>query len=498
MSEPIDVSGFGALQQLLRGSAWQLSLRWAIRLTGLVSTIILARLLTPQDYGVVAIATLIYGTMEIFSQVGVYNAIIRHPNPTREHYDSVWTMSVFLGIGLGLAILALTPLTTFYFHEPRAKPVLEVLALRSALGGFQNVAVLNFQRHFQFRKQFSINVVSTLVGFVAVVVSAFMLRNYWALVIGIMTKQISFLILSYAIEPYMPRFTLSKASELYAFSVWTLFRNIGNYAFDQIDKFAIGGAMGAAEMGRFEAARDLAFSPIAEIVAPLNFALFPVMAKLQNDTQKRREVFLHAFYLSALICSSMAIGMALVAKDAVHLILGAKWDSIGPIVPWLALSGGLLGLTGCVYSLLEAMGRASLSARLQWSRVLVLGLTSFPVAFYYRDLYAVSFARFVVCCAITPSLFIALRAALDMSARDIALVLWRPLMAGLVMAIVVLTFNASVSLSGTPRLIADVMLGAGSFVLTLMVLWYFSGRPSGPEMYLSDRLVRVSGCRGIK
>ena len=490
MSEPSAVPEFGALRQLLHGSAWQLCLRWAIRFSGLISTIILARLLTPEDYGIVAIATLIYGTIEVFSQVGVYNSVIRHPNPTREHYDTVWTMSLLIGFALALAVLALTPLTVFYFHEPRAKPVLEVLALRSALGGVQNVAVLNFQRDFKFRKQFSLNVISTIIGFVAVMVSAFVLRDYWALVIGIMAKQVALVILSYVIEPYLPRFTLSRVSELYAFSVWTLFRNIGNYAFDQIDKFAIGGAMGAPDMGRFEAAKDLAYSPVAEITSPLNFALFPVMAKLQDNPKKQREVFLEALHLSALICSSMAIGMALVADDAVHLVLGAKWDSIAPIIPWLALSYGLLGLTGCVYSLLESMGRANLSARLQWTRVLALGLASFPVAFYYRELEAVAFVRFAVCCAITPTLFLALRVALDMSSRDLGAVLWRPFTAGLLMAVVVLALNATVPLAGTTRLMADVAVGASSFTVALLAFGYWA-MPSGPDMPFRQRAIRI-------
>jgi len=481
MSEPAAAVQTSALRQLLHGSAWQLSLRWAVRLTGLVSTVVLARLLTPEDYGIVAIATVIYGTIEVFSQVGVYNSVIRHPSPTREHYDSAYTLSLLLGFVLALIVLAVTPLTTFYFHEPRATPVLEVLALRSALGGFQNVAVLNFQRHFQFHKQFSLNVSSTLIGFVAVIVSGFILRNYWALVIGIMAKQIAFVFMSYIIEPYRPRITLVKAPELFAFSFWTLFRNIGNYAFDQVEKFAIGGAMGAASMGRFEVGRDLAYSPIVEIVTPFSFALFPVMARLQNEPQKRRQVFLQALYWSSLFCASLAIGTALVASDAVHLILGPKWDSISPMMPWLALSCGVLGLTSSIYSFLDSIGRANLSARLQWSRVLMLGVVAFPVTFYFRDLQAIAFARFAVCCAITPPLFFALREPLSMSMRDFAVVLWRPLVAGLAMAAVVLMLNALLPVPGTWRLVADAAVGALMFTLALMVLWYLVGSPEGPE-----------------
>src|SRR5437762_11813424 len=155
------------LRMLMRGTTWQIGLRWTIRLTGLVSTIILARLLTPADYGVVAIATVILGSIEIFSEIGLFRAVIRHPNPTREHYDTAWTLAVFVALGLALIVLAATPLTVIYFHEPRAAPVLMVLSFRTALSGFQNVAVLKFQRTFHFHKQFQMTAGASLIAFAA-------------------------------------------------------------------------------------------------------------------------------------------------------------------------------------------------------------------------------------------------------------------------------------------------------------------------------------------
>src|SRR5215472_7511173 len=135
---------------MLRGSMWTLGIRWSIRLTGLVSTVLLARLLTPADYGIVAIAVVIVGAVDVFRLTGERSAIIRHPNPTREHYDSAWTMSVLLGLGLGLIILLLSPISASYFHEPRALAVVQVLAVRTMASGFENIGTLNFQRDLQF------------------------------------------------------------------------------------------------------------------------------------------------------------------------------------------------------------------------------------------------------------------------------------------------------------------------------------------------------------
>jgi len=325
-------------RHMLGGSMWTIALRWGVRLTGLVGTVILARLLTPADYGIVAIAMIIVGTIEVFSQTGQYAAIIRHPTPTREHYDSAWTISLLLGLGLGLIILAATPLTVWYFREPRAGEVVVILAFRTMLMGFQNIGVVNFRRHLQFRKLFLFNIYPTLISFVVTIASAFVLRNYWALVIGIMAQYISTVVLSYTMEPFRPHLSFAKVRELWSFSIWTLVRSVGTYINSEIDKFAIGGFGGAALMGRYDVANDVAISPTQELINPMISVLFPVMATVQDDWQRRRELYLRVLYWSALICASTSIGVALVANDMADLVLGSKWHDVKPLMPWLALS----------------------------------------------------------------------------------------------------------------------------------------------------------------
>ncbi|HTW32212.1 MAG TPA: oligosaccharide flippase family protein, partial [Candidatus Sulfotelmatobacter sp.] len=139
---------------LFRGSAWMVGLRWAVRLTGIVSTVILARLLTPADFGVVAIAMIVVGLLEMLSQTGQALAIIQHESPTREHYDSAWTISILIGIVIALAIVAIAPLTRYYFHDPRSIVVMQCLAVRAILGGFENVGMIDFRRDLRFDRVF--------------------------------------------------------------------------------------------------------------------------------------------------------------------------------------------------------------------------------------------------------------------------------------------------------------------------------------------------------
>jgi lipopolysaccharide exporter len=296
-----------------------------------------------------------------------------------------------------------------------------------------------------------------------------------------MAKQASTVVLGYIMEPYRPRVSFTKIPEIFSFSFWNLFRNIGEYAQHQVGKIAIGGFAGAAAMGQYEVGRDLAGSPIAETCGPIFYALFPVIARFQHDREKRRELFLTVLYWSALICSALAIGIAVVADDFVDLLLGPRWGAIKPLVPWFAFYYGVNSVSGSCYIALESIGLAGTSARLQWMRVLGLIVLIFPTAFYFRSLEAVAVANFAGAIVISPTLFLALSRSLEIPLRDFARTLWRPVVAGVAMAAVLLLTNRVIPFAGTFRLLLDVALGACVFVGMLMALWFVIGRPHGPE-----------------
>jgi len=298
--------------------------------------------------------------------------------------------------------------------------------------------------------------------------------------------------LSYAMEPYRPRLCFTKVREIWAFSIWSLCTRIGEFLSNQSDRVAIGGFAGAAAMGRYYVATDVATSPSKELVGPMVQVMFPVMAAVQHDSEKRRELYLTVLYWSALICTSTAIGVALIADDMVDLVLGSQWEDVKPLMPWLALSYGVLGMGSSVYTALNTINQPRVSARLQWTRLIGTASTIFPVAYYFRDLEAVAATRLLVTIAITPTLFFALMKPFGLSARDFAVTLWRPLTAGLMMALVVLGLNSAISFAGSLRLLIDMAAGAIAYGGTLMALWVAIGQPDGPERAIWQRAVSIA------
>jgi len=466
---------------MLNGALWMIALRWAIRLTGLVSTVILARLLMPQDFGIVAMAMIVVSTLEIFNQTGQKLVLIRLENPTKDHFDSAWTVSFLIGLGIAATILAASPLAEFYFHEPKVEPVMQCLALRAVLGGLENIGTVNFRRDMKFNTFFAYNVYPKLISFTITITLAFILRNYWALVAGILVGQLSLIVLSYVMHPHRPRFTFSKVGEIWSFSIWTFFRSVGYYLNGQVDQIAVGGFGGAALMGRYAVATDVAQSPGREINEPMVAVLYPVMSRLQHDMAALRDCYLKTLGWTAFICAATGMGVALVAPDMQELVLGDKWNGIAPMMIWLAIGGAITGLGTGAYSLFDALNQPKVGARMIWIRLALLGAVVAPIAFWTRNLIDIAICRALGEALFLPGLFHAVHRVTGITFKQYVQTLYRPFLASLVMAAAVITMNVLVPLPGNYRLIADIVLGGSVFLSSSWVLWNVAGRPSSPE-----------------
>lgn len=481
MTPPDDSQEMNWRAHMRTGSFWMIALRWALRLTGLVSTVILARLLAPSDFGIVAMAMIVVGTLEMFNQTGQKLVLIRLEAPTKEHFDTAWTVSFLIGLAIAAAILAVSPFTEFYFHEPRVVPVMQCLALRAVLGGLENIGTVNFRRDLRFGRFFAYNVYPKAVSFVITITLAFVLRNYWTLVIGMLSGQATLIVLSYIMDSHRPRFTLSKVREIWSFSIWAFLRSIGAYLHSQVDQIAVGGFGGSSLMGRYAVASDIAASPSREINEPMVAVLYPVMSRLQHDKAALAQVFLHALGWSAVICISASVGVALVADDMANLVLGPKWAGIGPLMAWLSIGAGLVGLSSGSYSLFDAFGLPHVGARMIWIRTFILVAAVAPVGLFTHSLIDVAIVRVIAEILFLPGLYLVAGRLLGLSLADYARYLWRPLMGALCMAGAVLLFNDLISVEGNVRLICDIVIGAGVFMASSLGAWMLAGRPAGPE-----------------
>ena len=476
---------------MLRGSLWMVAMRWCIRCVGLVSTLVLVRVLAPQDFGILAIATIVTGFFEVFAETGQRLALIRHAAPTRAHLDSAWTMQMLICTCLAIGVFFSAPMVEIYFHEPNASDIVRFLSLRVLLIGIDNIGTVAFRRDLDFQREFRYGLYQKLGSSGLTIILALVLRSYWALAIGIVAGQVIALAIGYAMHPYRPRLSLQHVRELWGFSIWMLAGHVSSYVQSRIDQMALGGVSDSSQLGQYSVAMDVATMPTVELAMPASRALYPTYSRLSGELGELKKAYLMTLGIVAVICWSTGVGVALVSQDFVLVLLGSQWTGVIPIIPWLALSGALFALSGTVLTVHQATGQARLFAIQSWTRVLIMTPLVF-IASRTGDLERLAQAQFLATLIFVPVIFASLRSVIKLTVMDVVHTNARPAIAAAVMCAVLLpAIDALGMLHPMLRLLLSAGLGALSFAAVLIGLWTLWGKPEGIEQTLVGAILKL-------
>ena len=462
---------------------WMIAVRWAMRLIGLVSTMILARLLAPGDFGLIAMVMLTYGLLETVSYAGADLALMRADADSRAHYDTAWTVQLLQGVFIAVCLVIAAPFVAAYFHEPRAKEVMLWVALRAPIDSMQNIGVVAFRKELDFAKEFRFTLYSKLLNFVVIVGAAFWLRNYWALVLGAIVSSVVSLALSYAMHPYRPRLSLAKMGEIWGFSQWLMISRVGSFLNRKCDEFVVGGFAGAVAMGSYHVANELATLPSSEIVMPVRRAMFPTLTKLSKRKDELAAAVLSSFSGVSALCLFVSFCLLVTAPEVVSIVLGNKWESAVPLMKWMALFGGFSALVLVLEVPLWVAGRTSVSAAQSWLELAVI-VPSTLLAVHAYGAEGAAAARASVSIVMVPVMMFLTARSSSVTFRQLAGALWRPLVAAMLMAAVV----HGLPLDGVGpvlvRLVVKVAVCALLYPLSLIALWVACGRPKSVEATL--------------
>jgi len=479
-----------AAGRLLSGSLWMIGARWAMRLIGLVSTMILARLLAPEDFGLIAMVMIAYGLFETVSYAGVDLALMRANADSREHFDTAWTIQMIQGVLVALAVVLASPVAASYFSEPRLSTVMPVVAAKAIVDGIQNIGVVHFRKDLDFAREFRFNLYSKLGGFLIVVGAALWWRNYWALVVGSLASSAMTVLFSYTMHPYRPRLTLSRARELWGFSQWLLLSRIGSYLNRKCDAFIVGGVVGTGSMGSYHVAAELATLPSNELVMPIRRALFPNLTRLVDDRDAFVRTAGDSFSAVAVVCLGVSVLMWALAPEFVAVVLGAKWAAAVPLVQWMAVFGASSSLILVLEVPLWVAGRTNLSAAQAWLELALLApLTLWAV--HRAGIEGAAMARAGLSVVMVPAMMAFAVRAGNVRWGLLLGTVWRPLLA--CGAVVLLSPTLALAPT-TPPLWVLVVRGSAlgaAYVVTLLALWVAAGRPRGFEAAFLDIAART-------
>lgn len=466
-------------------------MRWATRALGLVSTVVLARLLAPEDFGVVAMAMVVVGFLEVFTHTGVDLALIRDAHAERDHYDTAWTLEILQATALALALLVAAPFATRYFGDARVLEVMQLLSLRAFIGGFENIGVVAFRRDLNFDREFWFGVFKKMSTVAVTIAAAIVFRSYWALVIGLIGGRALDVAISFIMHPYRPRPTLARFADIWGFSRWLLLARVANLVNRKLDEFVVGGQAGTAAMGNYFVSSDIATAPTEEVVLPMSRGIFPVYSRQQDDRAQLAESFFTVLRTTAYLCIALGLGISAVAPELVPLVLGAQWLASVPLMQWLGVWGALMGVALALDPLLLATGRASLLARIKWTQLVVLA-PALVYAGHVAGIVGIAAAKTLVMAVTMPLFFFWAMRGEGLVLRRALAAIAPALVAGVIMyACVLWSARALAPHALWLRLLCEVSIGAVVYPGLVLAFWRLRGAPAGPEREIVERAGRL-------
>jgi lipopolysaccharide exporter len=454
------------------------------RLIGLLSVAILARLLVPADFGVVAVAGTVVAAIELLSAFGFDWALVRHRDPSSAYLNTAWTLRFSLGVFTLVALTLIGPSAAAFYHLPALRGVLPAMGIASFATSLENIGTVYFRRDFAFHKEFLLRSLSKISGFLVTILVALNYRSFWALVAGIIAGRCAATVASYFAHPYRPRPSLREVRALFGFSVWLLLGNVIDYFQNQFATLYLGRVFGARVNGLFSLAGEMSQVPIAEVAAPINRVAY---SKYAEDLRTNRPVQASYFGVAALIWAvalPMAAGTIAVADEAVRLLLGSKWHDAVPVVRLFALATVFTVLTANTHYVYWALGMSRIVAMLSAIGAAVI----VPATIVFGHLWGyegVACASVVTNAALVPINFLMLRRLGGIGFLGLWARTWRVTLAAVVMLLGLwLLFPVMEYASSAWALLllaVKIVAGAILYATVVFVTWILSGKPEGPE-----------------
>lgn len=352
----------GVEERAVRGVPWTILAYAANKLVTVGTTLALARLLTPEDFGIVALALLAVVALSFLRDLGLNGALVIRRDLDERAQGVVLALMLTTGALLAAALAASAPLAARLFDEPRLEGVLEVLSIAVLLGGFTWFYETVLQRELEFKKRF-VSVTAQTVAYAATALTLAALgAGVWSLVVGQLAGTVAFGVALVAVAPYhvTPRFDWTTARGLVRSSRGFMLQGVTAFLQQNADYFAVGRILGAAQVGFYSLAYRLAELPYWAIADPVARVTFPAFARMRHRGEDVRPAFLSTLRLVALVSCPFGVVLSGAAEPFTAALLGDKWlPMVGPLAV-LGIWGAVRPVQVTIAWLLNSVGQAGL------------------------------------------------------------------------------------------------------------------------------------------
>ncbi len=459
-------------QRVLYGLGWLVAGRGIAQAIRWVATIYVIRLLAPEDYGIVAVATVLFGLLIRLCDAGFGNAVVVTDDTDKRTLQEFFGFLLIVSFVLGLLHLLSAPLLAAFFKEPRIVPVVQVLSLGFIFTAVSIIPTALLTKKMRFKRFAIASSIATLTGTVVTVALAFTGHAFWSLIIGQLATQLATAVVFMAAAKcwLLPRFPGRQTMSLISVGSSITAASLLWYFYTKLDVFIAGRLWNSTVLGYYSVPVHLARLPAGKVMPLLRKIAMPSFAQIRENPSAVRYYFRRTFALGALVSFAVFFGIASVAASAVPLILGEKWTPSIWLLFAVCLGMPFSGLIGLYSPILQATGQHKMAlsnttiALLLFSVTFTLGALVGPLGL--ASAWAVSF----------PILFaiVTVRSApkLNVKPAEVFSAIRGPMIAGVLMLGVNLALQYNIPWDWPPAamLAMQIVVGTGVYFLALVAL----------------------------
>lgn len=456
-------------QQTAAGFAWLGSAKLITQVASWVSTIWVARLLVPSDYGLMAMAAVMLHVPEIVSSAGMTEAMIQRRNASRSHDEGVFAFNLLVSGAFYLLIFFAAPAVAAFYGEARLVDIIRVCGLCVVVIAARAMPYAVAMRALNYRYAALVDLVGNLLSTVLVVALAWNGMGVWSLVWAYVVKHLV-MTLAYLVRLERwprPRWAWREIEGTARYGLRLMAAEVMRVTYTQADVFLVGKYLGPRIAGHFSMAYQLATIPLDKIGAIFNRVSMPAIAALQHDRAQGQRLFLSIHHYLLLVAAPMLVGMSMIAEDLVVLLLTEKWRAVGDLLQLLCLVN-VFRLSGMVMSpALAAVGRADVVFRFNLLCLFVL-VPGFAVGVGYgaSGVIAAWLILFPLCYTYLLSRMLA---ALNISLRRFASTVQAPVLGCVALTLVINSLPDLAAQALWLRLLCDVVAGALAYVAVVLL-----------------------------
>lgn len=469
-------------ERAANGAVWAMLTNGLGRGLQLGKLLVLANLLSQAAFGIVGLALLLLVALRRFSNLGIDEALVQHPDGDVDAYlDTAFAVRVVRGVLLAGLLYAVAPLLAGVFAAPDQRSlvtaVVRAVGLVPLLRGLQNPGVVYLRKELAFHREFGYRVGTAVVDVTVAVAAAFTLGTVWALVYGTVAGAATRLVLSFVVHDYRPGlgFDTGRAREMVGFGKWITGSGIASFLTTEGDDAFVGWFLGLGALGLYQTAYRFSNAPATEITHVVSSVVFPAYSKLQDDTAALETAYFRTVTVTTFLAFPAAVGIAVVAPTFVEAFVRNEqgWDLplLATTMQVLAAWGLLRAIGATTGPLFRAVGRPDYETKIQAGKLVLVAAAIYPLTAAYGVLgTGAAIVGASLLGAEPVATYLAVR-TVDGSYRRFLRLLAYPAAGSAAMGLAVLAVETTVTFpSALVEFVALVGVGVGTYLAAVPVL----------------------------